>query len=67
MLREELIETVGIDRARRILMRFGYACGYRDALTTKDWQAADDLAQMEKRAGTIKVRPVAAGPRRVHV
>lgn len=45
LLRKELIETLGIDRARRILTRFGYACGYRDALTTKDWQADDKLAQ----------------------
>jgi hypothetical protein len=33
LLRKELIKTVGIGRARRILTRFGYACGYRDALT----------------------------------
>jgi transcriptional regulator with GAF, ATPase, and Fis domain len=45
LLRKELIETLGIDRARQILTRFGYACGYRDALTTKDWQADDKLAQ----------------------
>lgn len=45
LLRKELIETVGIDRTRRILMRFGYACGYRDALTTKDWQAGDDVLE----------------------
>ncbi len=44
LLRKELIETVGIDRARRILTRFGYACGYRDALTTKDWHTGGDVA-----------------------
>jgi two-component system response regulator HydG len=33
-----------MDRARRILTRFGYACGYRDALMTKDWQAGDNVA-----------------------
>lgn len=44
LLRKELIETVGIDRARRILMRLGYACGYRDALTTKEWQSAEKVA-----------------------
>jgi transcriptional regulator with PAS, ATPase and Fis domain len=44
LLRKELIETVGIDRARRILTRFGYACGYRDALTTKDWQVGETIA-----------------------
>jgi transcriptional regulator with GAF, ATPase, and Fis domain len=45
LLRKELIDTLGLDRARRILLRFGYACGYRDALTSKelfDWQSDDD-------------------------
>jgi two-component system response regulator HydG len=45
LLRKELIGTVGLDRARRILLRLGYACGYRDALTTKEWQGADKLAE----------------------
>jgi two-component system response regulator HydG len=41
LLRKELVETLGLERARRILTRFGYACGYRDALTSKelfDWK-----------------------------
>src|SRR5262245_46358554 len=45
LLRRELIETLGLERARRILTRFGYACGYRDALTSKelfDWESDDD-------------------------
>jgi len=40
LLRKELTETLGPERARRILIRFGYACGYRDALTSRelsDW------------------------------
>jgi hypothetical protein len=40
LLRKELIETLGLARARRLLTRFGYACGYRDALTSRevtDW------------------------------
>ena len=45
LLRKELIDTVGIDRARRILTRFGYACGYRDALATKDWQTDKNIAE----------------------
>jgi two-component system, NtrC family, response regulator HydG len=45
LLRKELIEAVGLDRARRILTRFGYACGYRDALSTKEWQGTDNLAE----------------------
>ena len=34
-LRRELIENVGLDVARGILRRFGFANGYRDALSTK--------------------------------
>ena len=40
LLRKELMETLGPERARRMLIRFGYACGYRDALTSRelsDW------------------------------
>ncbi len=43
LLRKELIETIGYDLARRVLMRLGYACGYRDALTTKSWRAAEKV------------------------
>src|SRR5215510_5357898 len=45
LLRKELVETLGLERARRILTRFGYACGYRDALTSKelfDWESDAD-------------------------
>ena len=34
-LRRELIEHVGAEVARGILRRFGFANGYRDALSTK--------------------------------
>ena len=27
LLRRELVETLGLERARRLLTRFGYACG----------------------------------------
>jgi len=33
-LRRELIDSLGLDRARQILRRFGFANGYRDGLTT---------------------------------
>jgi len=45
LFRKELIESVGSDRARRILTRVGYACGYRDALTTRDWQPVDKVVE----------------------
>ena len=31
--REEIIETIGAPTARRLLMRFGYADGYHDAVS----------------------------------
>jgi DNA-binding NtrC family response regulator len=42
LLRKELIETLGADTARRLLMRFGYADGYHDAVTLRDRSAAAD-------------------------
>ena len=35
LLRKELIETFGIDSARRLLMRFGFADGYHDAVSLR--------------------------------
>jgi two-component system response regulator HydG len=45
LLRKEMIESLGVDGARKILARFGYARGYRDALTAKelfDWETPED-------------------------
>jgi DNA-binding NtrC family response regulator len=63
LLRKELIETLGLERARRILIRFGYACGYRDALTSREvadwpslaawWAAGPRLHTLE---GVVTVR-----------
>ena len=36
LMRKELIETLGIETARRLLLRFGYADGYHDAVTLRD-------------------------------
>ena len=41
-LRRELIDSVGHDRARQILRRFGFANGYRDGLTTGEMYNWDD-------------------------
>jgi DNA-binding NtrC family response regulator len=41
LLRKELIDTFGRDIARRLLMRFGYADGYHDAVNLRErfkWQ-----------------------------
>ena len=42
LLRKELIETLGHATARRLLIRFGYADGYHDAVTLRDRAAAAD-------------------------
>ena len=57
LLRKELVETLGLERARRILTRFGYACGYRDALTSKelfDWQNDADWLAAGPRLHTLQ-------------
>ena len=67
LLRKELLETLGLERTRRILVRFGYACGYRDALTSKEvgdwpslaewWAAGPRLHTLE---GVVTVRVLRA-------
>ncbi|PYV88092.1 MAG: sigma-54-dependent Fis family transcriptional regulator [Acidobacteria bacterium] len=57
LLRKELIETLGLERARRLLTRFGYACGYRDALTSKKlfhWQSDADWLAAGPRLHTLE-------------
>jgi DNA-binding NtrC family response regulator len=36
LLRKELIDTLGIETARRMFLRFGYADGYHDAVSMRD-------------------------------
>src|SRR5215213_10120491 len=36
LLRKALIDTLGIETARRLLMRFGFADGYHDAVSLRD-------------------------------
>src|SRR4051812_7264941 len=36
LLRKELIETLGIETARQLFLRFGYADGYHDAVSLRD-------------------------------
>jgi len=65
LLRKELIESLGINAARKVLARFGYARGYRDALTAKElfdcqspdewWRAGTRLHSLE---GAVGVTPV---------
>ena len=44
VLRRELVATVGIEMARRLLVRFGFSCGYYDAVNLRaEVQWADPL------------------------
>ncbi|HVL69983.1 MAG TPA: sigma-54-dependent Fis family transcriptional regulator [Vicinamibacterales bacterium] len=36
LLRKQIVETLGTDRARRLLLRFGYADGYHDAISLRE-------------------------------
>jgi len=61
-LRKELIDRLGVAAARGILVRFGFASGYRDAQTTRDlvpWPSATEwwLACPALQASEGKVRP----------
>jgi hypothetical protein len=57
----------GLERARRLLTRFGYACGYLDALTSRelfDWKSdAEWLAagpRLHTLQGIVQVRVLKA-------
>ena len=54
LLRKELIDTFGADIARRLLMRFGYADGYHDAVNLRQrfhWH--NPLDGLGGRAGAV--------------
>jgi DNA-binding NtrC family response regulator len=52
LLRKELVETLGVETARRLLMRFGYADGYHDAIVLRDQYGWSD-PQDGFRAGAV--------------
>ena len=62
-LRRELIESVGIERARPILRRFGFANGYRDALTTGELTWDNDTEwwlscpALQRHEGKVQANP----------
>ena len=45
LLRKELVDTLGVATARRLLLRFGYADGYHDALNLGDQFGRGDAIQ----------------------
>ncbi|MDE2613177.1 MAG: sigma-54-dependent Fis family transcriptional regulator [Burkholderiales bacterium] len=66
LLRKELIDTLGMERARGLLMRMGYASGLRDAeLALARSQDASDIEafmtgpQLHTLEGIVQVTPIA--------
>ncbi len=64
-LRRELVETLGMDRARGVLTRMGYASGQRDASMARSFMpeaSDDDLMnlgpQLHSLEGIVKARPL---------
>src|SRR5687768_18116720 len=42
LMKKELIDTFGRDVARRLMLRFGYADGYHDAVNMRDRSRGED-------------------------
>ena len=45
LMRKELVDTLGLEAARRVLLRFGFADGYHDAVNLRArsrWGSAED-------------------------
>jgi DNA-binding NtrC family response regulator len=45
LLRKELVDTLGLETARRLLLRFGFADGYHDAVSLRDrsnWTSSEE-------------------------
>ncbi len=65
LLRKELIDTLGMERARGLLTRMGYASGMRDAeLARKQAQGVDDMEafmtgpKLHTLEGIVRVTPI---------
>ena len=53
LLRKELIDTLGIETARRLMLRFGFADGYHDAVSLRDRSIAVADPVEAFRTGTV--------------
>ena len=49
LLRKELIDTLGLETARRLFLRFGYADGYHDAVSLRDRSQVGEPARRAAR------------------
>ncbi|HKY31018.1 MAG TPA: sigma 54-interacting transcriptional regulator [Candidatus Polarisedimenticolia bacterium] len=53
LLRKELIETFGMEVTRRLLLRFGYADGYHDAVNLRDRSSWTDAVEGLRAGATL--------------
>ena len=53
LLRKELIDSLGVDTARRLLLRFGYADGYHDAVNLRDRSSWADPVEGLRAGATL--------------
>jgi DNA-binding NtrC family response regulator len=53
LLRKELVRTLGADSARRLLLRFGFADGYHDAINLRDQFSWNDPLDYVRAGATI--------------
>jgi len=65
LLRQQIIETVGMETARELLLRFGFQSGYADFLqmkTSYDFDTEEDLLEvgpaMHTQEGIVAVEPI---------
>ncbi|ADG05703.1 XylR N-terminal domain-containing protein [Kyrpidia tusciae] len=65
LLRRDLVATLGMDRAKGFLMRYGYACGQSDAKAVRsmfEWDSPDELflagPQLHTVEGIVTVEPL---------
>lgn len=66
LMRREIIAVLGLDMARRLLTRYGYACGYSDALQLRElykWESEEEWIKAGPMMHTLEgVVKVVAGP-----
>jgi len=53
LLRKELIQTLGPDTTRQLLLRFGFADGYHDAINLHDQFRWDDPLEYVRAGATV--------------
>src|SRR6476469_4090569 len=53
LLRKELIDTLGIETARRLILRFGFADGYHDAVSLRARASVVPDPVVAFRTGTV--------------